>query len=260
MHILVVEEDQEQGRALVDTLGWGGHDIIWCQPDAIGYTCYLNTDAILVDVGHHTDLDTLDRLHQISPAPVLVLVAEADLPALRAIAPEDEHLVKPVDANELLRKLERIVHQAALRANRVVSALDVTVDLEARAVWVGENTVLLTAKEYEVLSILARHAGQVVSRRNIEEAVWGAVNNSASRSLNVHMTTLRAKINRPALIQTIHGFGYRFGAPNRGPRAERRPGASEQPLSDLSPQIYLPPNFAAGPVSSDRNRPHARIA
>ncbi|GAA5172760.1 response regulator transcription factor [Pseudonocardia eucalypti] len=251
MHILVVEEDQEQGRALVDTLGWGGHSIIWCQRDAIGYTCYLNTDAILVDVGLRTDLDTLDRLHQISPAPVLILVAHADVAALREAAPTDEYLVKPVDANQLLRKLEQIVHQAALRANRVVTALDVTVDLEARAVWVGEQTVLLTAKEFEVLSILARHAGQVVSRRNIEEAVWGTMNNSTSRSLNVHMTTLRAKINRPALIQTIHGFGYRFGAPSPGPVAKSPDGAS------APTRTYL---LSSADPSPDRGRPHANTA
>lgn len=252
MHILVVEEDQEQGHALVDTLGWGGHNIIWCQQGAIGFTCYLNTDAILVDVGPHTDLGTLNRLHQISPAPVLVLVAQADVAALREVAPADEYLVKPVEPDELLRKLEQLVHRAALRANRVVTALDVTVDLEARAVWVGENTVPLTAKEFEVLSILARHAGQVVSRRNIEEAVWGAVNNSASRSLNVHMTTLRAKINRPALIQTVHGFGYRFGAPTRGPMSKRSEASDG---STLPARTYLITHSAAD--STDRQRPHA---
>lgn len=259
MHILVVEEDQEQGRALVDTLGWGGHHIIWCLPDAIGSTCYLNTDAVLVDFGRRAGLDTLARLRQISPAPVLVLVDQADLADLRDAAPDNEYLVKPVDPAQLLRKLEQMVHQAALRANRVVTALDVTVDLEARAVWVGENTVPLTAKEFEVLSILARHAGEVVSRRSIEEAVWGAASTSVSRSLNVHMTTLRAKINRPALIQTVHGFGYRFGAPGRGPKMTG-PNPAEQPSRGLSPHIYLPSNLAAGPVGSDTTRPQAHIA
>jgi DNA-binding response OmpR family regulator len=87
----------------------------------------------------------------------------------------------------------------------------VTINLDARTVRVGERQVPLTTKEFDVLAVFARNAGAAVSRRRIMNEVWGDVNLAVSRSLDVHMTALRTKLGCRELLQTIRGYGYRFG-------------------------------------------------
>ena len=119
----------------------------------------------------------------------------------------------------LRTQLERIEQASASPGPGVVVVGDVTISFQARAVWAGRKQVSLTAKEYSVLELLAHRPGQVVSRRDIEDAVWGPNQHPATRSLDVHMASLRAKLGRPALIQTVRGYGYRLGTPLGGPDA-----------------------------------------
>jgi DNA-binding response OmpR family regulator len=93
----------------------------------------------------------------------------------------------------------------------VVRVTDLSVDLDARTVRVADQPVELTTKEFDVLAVLARKAGTVVSRQQIMDQVWGDAYLAVSRSLDVHMTTLRAKLDRPELLHTIRGYGYRLG-------------------------------------------------
>ena len=84
------------------------------------------------------------------------------------------------------------------------------VDLDARTVEVAGEPVPLTTKEFEVLAVLVRRVGNAVSRQQIMDEVWGDAYLAVSRSLDVHLTQLRAKLNRPGLLATIRGFGYRL--------------------------------------------------
>lgn len=69
----------------------------------------------------------------------------------------------------------------------------------------------LTPKEFDVLAVLAGQAGTAISRQRLLDEIWGDAYLAVSRSLDVHMTQLRAKLARPELLVTIRGFGYRFG-------------------------------------------------
>lgn len=111
----------------------------------------------------------------------------------------------------LLDGIERIVQRAVEPPTHVVEFMDVTIDLERRTIRAGDEMPKLTAREFEVIAVLARRPGHAVSRGEILEAVWGVDTPRTSRVLGVHMTALRSKIDRPGLIETVHGFGYRFG-------------------------------------------------
>ncbi len=118
---------------------------------------------------------------------------------------------------ELLARIEAVTRRAATPtapaapAPRTARAGDVEVDLDARRVTVGGAEVRLTTKEFAVLAALAGRAGTAVSRQQLMDEVWGDAYLAVSRSLDVHLTQLRAKLGRPEVLTTIRGFGYRFG-------------------------------------------------
>ena len=89
---------------------------------------------------------------------------------------------------------------------------DLEIDLDRRAATRAGETVPLTATEFELLALLARHAGSVVTREQILDALWGDAFLASSRSLDVHLTGLRAKLQKPGLIINVRGVGYRIEA------------------------------------------------
>jgi DNA-binding response OmpR family regulator len=181
-------------------------------------TAHHDADVVLLDLGL-PDLDGLEvlrRLRRVSSVPVLVLTARGDersvVRGLRGGA--DDYVVKPVRLRELLARIEAVhrrVPADGQPASPVVQVADVSVDLRARTVRVADRPVELTTKEFEVLAVLARRPGAAVSRQQIMDEVWGDAYLAVSRSLDVHMTSLRAKLDRPELVSTIRGFGYRLG-------------------------------------------------
>jgi DNA-binding response OmpR family regulator len=199
MRVLLVEDNDAVANALVDVLGANGHRPTWCRLGADALTSHQDADVVLLDLGlpDIDGLEVLRRLRRISTVPVLVLTARGDertvVRGLRGGA--DDYLVKA----------------AGEPAEPVVRVTDLSVDLDARTVRVAGQPVELTTKEFDVLAVLARKAGTAVSRQQIMDQVWGDAYLAVSRSLDVHMTTLRAKLDRPELLHTIRGYGYRLG-------------------------------------------------
>jgi DNA-binding response OmpR family regulator len=89
---------------------------------------------------------------------------------------------------------------------------DIVVDLASRALFVAGRQILLTTKEFELLALLVENPGTAVSRQFLLDRIWGDAFVSVSRTLDVHMTALRAKLERDGLIETMRGFGYRWTA------------------------------------------------
>ncbi|WP_369254110.1 response regulator transcription factor [Streptomyces sp. R35] len=181
-------------------------------------TYHRSSDLLLLDLGlPDTDgLDVLRSLRAVSGMSVVILTARGDersvVRGLRLGA--DDYLVKPVRLAELLARIDAVTRRSAARSAptvRMVRAGDVEVDLDARRVRVGGAEVELTTKEFDVLAVLAARAGTAVSREQLLHEVWGDAYHSVSRSLDVHLTQLRAKLGCPELLTTIRGFGYRFG-------------------------------------------------
>lgn len=218
MQILLAEDDDGVAAALVEVLYDHGHVTRRVRYGRDVLTYHRSSDLLLLDLGlPDTDgLDVLRALRAVSDMSVVVLTARGDersvVRGLRLGA--DDYLVKPVRLAELLARIDAVTRRTAAKgasAVRTVRAGDVDVDLDARRVRVGGAEVELTTKEFAVLAVLAGRAGTAVSREQVLDEVWGDTSHAVSRSLDVHLTQLRAKLRRPELLTTIRGFGYRFG-------------------------------------------------
>ncbi|MFF9809270.1 response regulator transcription factor [Streptomyces coeruleorubidus] len=218
MRVLLAEDDDGVAGALTEALYDNGHLPARVRRGEDVLARHRQADLLLLDLGL-PDLDGLEvlrKLRAVSPLPVVVLTARGDersvVRGLRLGA--DDYLVKPVRLAELLARIDAVTRRAAAPsapAARTVRAGDVEVDLDARRVLVGGAEVRLTTKEFEVLAALAARAGTAVSRQQLMDEVWGDAFLAVSRSLDVHLTQVRAKLGRPEVLTTIRGFGYRFG-------------------------------------------------
>ncbi|CAM5685931.1 response regulator transcription factor [Streptomyces purpurascens] len=218
MRVLLAEDDDGVAGALTEALYDNGHAPARVKRGEDVLARHRQADLLLLDLGL-PDLDGLEvlrKLRAVSPLPVVVLTARGDersvVRGLRLGA--DDYLVKPVRLAELLARIDAVARRAATPsapAPRTVRAGDVEVDLDARRVLVGGVEVRLTTKEFEVLAALAARAGTAVSRQQLMDEVWGDAFLAVSRSLDVHLTQVRAKLGRPEVLTTIRGFGYRFG-------------------------------------------------
>lgn len=218
MHVLLVEDDNGVAEALVESLEARGHTVTSVRRGGDALIRHRDADMMLLDLGlpDMDGLEVLRKVRQVSELPVMVLTARDDersiVRGLRLGA--DDYLPKPVRLAELLARMDAVVRRAGLRGGpppEVVTIGDVEVDLGARRVLVGGADAGLTTKEFEVLAVLAARPGTAVSRQQLMDEVWGDAYLAVSRSLDVHLTQLRAKLDRPGLITTIRGFGYRLG-------------------------------------------------
>lgn len=218
MRIAVVEDDDRVGNALTDGLTRFGLEAIRFTRGGDLLLRHHEVDFVILDLGlpDQDGIEVLRQLRQVSSVPVIVLTARDDersvVRGLRSGA--DDYLVKPARLRELMARIEvvrrRWAHHEQAPPNRVITG-DVEVDLAARTVSVGGTPLELTGKEFDIVAVLLRNPGAAVSRQQLMDEIWGDAFAAVSRSLDVHVTTLRGKLNRPGLITTIRGFGYRWG-------------------------------------------------
>jgi DNA-binding response OmpR family regulator len=217
VHVLVVEDDDGVAGAVVEALGAHGHRPARVARGADVWSRLRDADLVLLDLGlpDGDGLELLRKLRKVSATPVLVLTARGDerdvVRGLRLGA--DDYLVKPVRLGELLARIEAVSRRAARAdaAPTVVEVGDLRVDLAGHRAEVAGVELALTAKEFEILAVLARRPGAAISRQQLLDEVWGDAYLAVSRSLDVHLSALRSKIGRPGLLSTIRGFGYRLG-------------------------------------------------
>lgn len=220
MRIAVVEDDNGVGDALVHALSAQRLDAVRMRRGSDILTRHDDVNVVLLDLGlpDADGVDVLRKLRAVSSVPVIVLTARGDersiVSGLRAGA--DDYLVKPARLKELLARIDAVFRRASAAAGTAevdtVEVGDVVIDLKKHEVAVAGSPVLLTQKEFDILSVLARSIGVAISREQLLDEVWGDAFVVVSRSLDVHMTSLRSKLDRPGLISTIRGFGYRLGA------------------------------------------------
>lgn len=124
----------------------------------------------------------------------------------------DDYISKPFGTMELISRIKALLRRTAgSGSDNILSAGGITIDTQRREVKVDGEYVPLTFKEYEVLVLLLRNAGKVFSRDELLQKVWGFDFTGESRTVDVHMRTLRAKLgDRSRHIVTIRGIGYKF--------------------------------------------------
>ncbi|RDI46460.1 DNA-binding response OmpR family regulator [Nocardia mexicana] len=212
-----MDADKPVADALVAVLNACGHEAAPVGSGAELLTSHRDYDVVILDL-NLPDMDgehALRRFRMVSSAPVVVLTVNNDertvVRALRLGA--DDYLVKPAPVGVLIARLENISRRRVsptVLAPVMVVTRDVCVDLAAREVRVGGEPVALTPSEFRVVEILVEKPGSAVSRQQLRDRIWGDAFLALSRSLDVHVSTLRAKLNRPGLINTVRGYGYRW--------------------------------------------------
>ncbi|WP_295014661.1 response regulator transcription factor [uncultured Microbacterium sp.] len=219
MSILIVEDDERVADALAGFLGRAGYAVERAGDGRSAMKALgSETEAVLLDLGL-PDVDGIElcrRIRAVSGVPVLIATARSQvherIRGLRAGA--DDFLVKPYDVQELLARIEAVArrtHALPGEAGPVGIDIDgVRIDLVARRVLVDGVAVELTRKEFDIVAVLARHPGAAVPRDRLIREVWNTDWQSFARSLEVHVASIRRKLGRPALIETVRGVGYRL--------------------------------------------------
>ena len=218
MRVLLVEDDDGVADALVEVLSARGHQPSRVSRGSDALIRHREADILLLDLGlpDCDGLEVLRKLRRVADIPVLVLTARGDeRSVVRGLhLGADDYLVKPVRLAELLARMAAVTRRTQARvesSDNVVTLGDVVINTHARTVSVAGDAIGLTAKEFDVLAVLARAPGTAVSRQVLMDEVWGDAYAAVSRSLDVHIVGLRAKLGRPGLLVTIRGFGYRLG-------------------------------------------------
>ena len=228
MRILLIEDDPETSRFIRKGLEEAGHILDHAGDGKQGLLLALDAehDAVVVD-RMLPGLDGLSIVRSMRAAdrntPVLVLSAlgEVDDRVEGLRAGGDDYLVKPFAFAELSARLEALVRRrdagtgAAGPVTRLIVA-DLEMDLLARSVKRAGRAIELKPREFRLLEYLMRHAGQVVTRTMLLEAVWDYHFDPQTNVIDVHVSRLRRKINRDAgvpLIHTVRGAGYVIRAP-----------------------------------------------
>ncbi|TDP89189.1 response regulator transcription factor [Labedaea rhizosphaerae] len=217
MRVLLVEDDDRVADALIPALTRRGLTVRRLAQGAGALELAPDMDVVLLDLGL-PDMDGLALCRRIrSACDVAVIVVSAHgevddrIAGLHAGA--DDYLVKPYDVDELVARVQAVRRrQGAAPATGVIKLGDVTIDLGRHEVIVAGGSVALTRKEFQVLALIVGAQGDVVTREHILDEVWGRQGAAENRSLDVHVATLRTKLGRPALVETVRGVGYRLAS------------------------------------------------
>jgi two-component system KDP operon response regulator KdpE len=224
--VLVVEDEPQVLRFLRASLSARGYRLVEATTGerALVEAATRVPDLVLLDLGL-PDLDGVEvtrRLREWSTVPVVVLSARGqESDKIRALdAGADDYLTKPFGVGELLARMRvALRHTARIgdgTGDPAVETGELRVDLAARRVFVKGEEVRLTRTEFNLLATLAKHAGKVVTHRQLLKEVWGPGSAGQSHYLRVYMGQLRHKLEqdpaRPRYLVTETGVGYRLSA------------------------------------------------
>ncbi|MET0872983.1 response regulator transcription factor [Paeniglutamicibacter terrestris] len=219
MDVLIVEDDDSMAAALLAAVKSTGHGATRVARGSDALLIHRDFDVILLDLGlpDMDGLDVLRKLRQVTDSPVLILTARDDersvVLGLRSGA--DDYLIKPVKLVELLARIEAVTRRTNLSGgtkNTHITLGELSIDLDRRVVVLAAREVSLTPTEFDLLALLAKNAGSVVTREQILDSLWGDAFMASSRSLDVHLTALRSKLALPGFIVNVRGVGYRIEA------------------------------------------------
>jgi two-component system, OmpR family, response regulator RegX3 len=226
MRVLLVEDDDTIAEPLVTGLARHGFDVERVATGAAALSA-ASADAVLLDLGL-PDMDGIDVCRQLraaSAVPIIVISARSD-EVDRVVGLElgaDDYVVKPFGFRELVARIRAVVRRAQQAASAVPAPSEETteqrlgplsVDRRERRVRMDGEEVALTPKEFDLLALLLEDAGAVYPRERILEEVWHPHWFGPSKTLDVHVASLRRKLGDPRWVETVRGVGFRMVVPS----------------------------------------------
>jgi DNA-binding response OmpR family regulator len=225
-HILVIEDDPAVANSLVEGIGRDGYDVHWeaTGTGGVTYARERGPHLIILDV-RLPDGSGFDFCKQMRGLglrqPILMLTVQSDEvdKVLGLEMGADDYLTKPYRLRELIARIRSLLRRAygdlASPESDILYAADLVIDRTRGSVSRGDRRLNLTPIEFRLLVFLAQHPGQVFSRGQLIEHVWGfGADLYDEKSVNVHIRRLREKIERepsdPQIVLTVTGLGYRL--------------------------------------------------
>lgn len=225
--ILVVEDEASFSDALSYLLGREGFDVSVADTGdgAIAEFDRHGADLILLDLmlPGLSGTEVCRQIRQRSNVPVIMLTAK-DSEVDKVVGLElgaDDYVTKPYSTRELVARIRAVMRRQSEDfsdsvPDGVISAGPVRMDIERHIVHVNGEQVQLPLKEFELLEFLIRNSGRVLTRSQLIDRVWGSDYFGDTKTLDVHVKRLRAKVEvdpaNPLFIQTVRGLGYKFEA------------------------------------------------
>jgi two-component system response regulator RegX3 len=230
--VVLVVEDEE---AFVDALSVGLRregfvvEVARDGAEALDQFNAVNPDLVLLDVmlPGISGIDVCREIRKRSKVPIIMVTAKSSeidtVVGLEVGA--DDYVTKPYRLRELVARIRAVlrrtplVDEAAVLSGEALVVDDVVVDTESHEVWVRDDLVALPLKEFELLTLLMENAGRVLTRATLIDRIWGSDYVGDTKTLDVHIKRLRAKVEidpaNPTTIVTIRGLGYKFAIARR---------------------------------------------
>jgi DNA-binding response OmpR family regulator len=215
---VVIEDDDAIGSLVEAYLVQAGYRVVRKYTGEAGLAAVEREEPrfVILDLGlpDGDGLDLCRKLRSSGDVPILILTAR-DEEADRIIGLElgaDDYVTKPFSPRELVARVRAVLRRVdpPPLERQVLAIGDVQLDLRSRQVTIAGATVPLRTLEFELLAELARNPGHVVTRDRLLDRVWGLSFAGGTRTVDVHVAQLRKKLDRPDLIQTVRGIGYRI--------------------------------------------------
>jgi DNA-binding response OmpR family regulator len=215
--VMVVEDEPNIAGLLRTYLERAGYGVLWVRSgeDALVELRRQPVRLVVLDIGL-PGMDGFEVCRRIAgEVPVIMLTARDEEPD-RVAGLEvgaDDYVAKPFSPRELTARVKAVLRRTgrdgAGNLQDVLALGPVVLAAGAREVHVDGREVELTQREFDLLEYLLRHAGQVVSRDQLLESVWGFLSPGETRTVEVHVAQLRKKLGHPELIRTVRGLGYK---------------------------------------------------
>jgi two-component system response regulator RegX3 len=220
--VLVIEDEDSYREALAYMLGKEGFDVAAAADGVAGLAEYdrAGADLVLLDLMMPglPGTEVCRQLRQRGPVPVIMVTAR-DSEIDKVVGLElgaDDYVTKPFSHRELVARIRAVLRrgQDVELLPDVVEAGGVRMDVERHEVSVGGERVRLALKEFELLEMLLRNAGRVMTRGQLIDRIWGADYVGDTKTLDVHVKRLRTKLEsdpgNPRHLLTVRGLGYKF--------------------------------------------------